>query len=415
MIKSYKFKNFQSYLDETNVDLTVSKKSTHSYFDYEQGDGSKISKVMCVFGANGSGKSNLLKPLAFASWFLTHSFRSLDKEEEIPIIPHFANSEGLTEIEIDFIVPLSIPSDIANEFEYRYSLALNETHVEREELKIKSPDTGLFRRVFSRELIDGQYVIKKNNEYVRGKLSMFDGCPKNCSMISYLSRFRDDEKQAAKAPYIILVAAYFNLNASNLTISGRDNEIHLEMATEYFDSNPESFEKVKSLLRDYDLGVKDIEIANRVVLNETTGKEEERLVPLFVHSNNNEDYEVPIWMESNGTQTAYYMLAQIIQKLDTGGVAILDEFDNDLHPLLTLEILDLFKCSYQNKGNAQLIFTTHTPQVLDVLRKQHCYLVEKEDSVSDVWRIDQIEGIKERDNLYSKYINGLLGGVPEFD
>lgn len=85
---------------------------------------------MCVFGANGSGKSNLLKPLAFASWFLTHSFRSLDKEEEIPIIPHFANSEGLTEIEIDFIVPLSTPSDIANEFEYRYSLALNETHVE---------------------------------------------------------------------------------------------------------------------------------------------------------------------------------------------------------------------------------------------------------------------------------------------
>ena len=422
MIKNYKFSNFHSYLNETVVDLTVSKRALHSYFDYECTDGSKISKVMCAFGANGSGKSNLLKPLAFVSWFLTESFRSLKEDEEIPFFPHFAKENEPTSIEVDFVVPCPSSSELGVEedseelidFEYRYALILTENYVVKEELKIRSENTGLFKRVFLRELKNGKYVIKKGNDYVRAPISLFDGCPDNCSMVSYLARLKDDDSHR-KIPYIILANVYFALNSSNLTVSGRQHEIDLDLATEYFRQDPEQFGKVKKLLKNYDLGIKDINIVSKTVINDETGKKEERFIPFFTHENQKTEYEIPIWLESSGTQSAYFMLAQIIQKLKTGGVAILDEFDNDLHPLLTLEILELFKCEQHNVCNAQLIFTTHTPQVLDVLRKQHCYLVEKHDSESEVWRIDEVEGIKERDNLYSKYINGLLGGVPEFD
>lgn len=423
MIKNYKFSNFHSYLEETVVDLTVSKRALHSYFDYETNDGSKISKVMCAFGANGSGKSNLLKPIAFVSWFVTESFRSLKPDEDIPFFPHFARTEEPTTIQVDFVIPRQFYElETADgeevrardtEFEYRYFLSLTDKYVVKEELKIKSSVSGLFKRVFSRELVDKKYVLKKGTDYVRAPLSIFDGCPDNCSMISYLARIKEEEHQK-KVPYIILAYMQFGLSSSNLTVGGRQHEINLDIATDYFRSNNEQFEKVKDLLSKYDLGIKDIEIKSRTVLNSETGKKEDMYIPFFTHENKNEKYEVPIWLESNGTQSAYYMLAQIVQKLDSGGIAILDEFDNDLHPLLTLEILELFKCQQQNVGNAQLIFTTHTPQVLDVLRKQHCYLVEKHDSESEVWRIDDIEGIKERDNLYSKYVNGLLGGVPEF-
>ncbi|MDG2897860.1 hypothetical protein P7M61_25835, partial [Vibrio parahaemolyticus] len=90
-------------------------------------------------------------------------------------------------------------------------------------------------------------------------------------------------------------------------------------------------------------------------------------------------------------------------------------FDNDFNPLLTLQLLEMFKHESENISNAQLLFTTHTPQVLDVLRKQHVHLVEKVDNKSEVWRIDEIEGIRDRDNLYAKYISGVLGGVPNFE
>ncbi|WP_238567497.1 hypothetical protein, partial [Aeromonas lacus] len=55
---------------------------------------------------------------------------------------------------------------------------------------------------------------------------------------------------------------------------------------------------------------------------------------------------------------------------------------------------------------------THTPEVLKNLKKHHCFIVEKENSESDVWRIDDIEGIRSQDNLYTKYMSGALGGVP---
>lgn len=120
-------------------------------------------------------------------------------------------------------------------------------------------------------------------------------------------------------------------------------------------------------------------------------------------------------MESSGTQSAYCVLAIITEALATGGVAILDEFDNDLHPLLTMEIVDLFKDSSVNTRNAQLLFNTHTVDVLKNLRMQHCYLIEKNDGVSDAYRADDVEGLLARDNLYAKYISGALGAIPEFD
>lgn len=417
MIKNYSFSNFHSYLDETFIDLSVSNKTPHSYFDYELSNGSKISKIMGVFGANGSGKSNLLKPIAFVSWFLTHSFKALDKNEEIPLFPHFAANDKPTSIEVEFVVPSTTVKteegeiEEVEDIEMKYSLSLTDKYVISEELKYKSHETNLYRRVFSRiREGDGSYTYKKSS-YITAKLTEFVGCPENCSLVSYFGRL---EEHTIKAPLIMLTYVFFRLNTSNLTVGGRINDIDFDAATDMFVAEPDIFKKVIDLIRDYDLGIKDIVIEEKIILNEETNKKESRKLPFFVHEHDGKDYEVPIWLESSGTQTAYFMLAQIMDKLQKGGVAILDEFDNDLHPLLTLEILELFKCESNNVSNAQLIFTSHTPQVLSVLRKQHCFLVEKHDSMSDVWRIDQIEGIKERDNLYTKYINGILGGVPEF-
>lgn len=411
MIKNYAFSNFHSYLDETFVDLSVSNKTPHSYFDYELSNGTKVSKVIGVFGANGSGKSNLLKPLAFVSWFITQSFKSLEKGEEIPFYPHFSADDKPTTIDMEFVVP---NNEEEGDFELRYSLSLTDKHVISEELKYKSSDTKLYRRVFQRERQeDGKYSIKKS-PYIRAKLSAFEGCPENCSLISYFARLDSIEQQASKAPLMLLTYVFFRLNTSNLTAGGKVGDLDIETATEMFIEKPELFEKVIKLISEYDLGIKDIEIEERVIINEDN-KEETRNYPFFIHEHDEEEYSVPIWLESSGTQTAYVVLAQIMEKLEFGGIAILDEFDNDLHPLLTLEILELFKCQSNNLRNAQLIFTSHTPQVLSVLRKQHCFLVEKHNSESEVWRIDQIEGIKERDNLYTKYINGILGGIPEFE
>lgn len=98
--------------------------------------------------------------------------------------------------------------------------------------------------------------------------------------------------------------------------------------------------------------------------------------------------------------------------LHNGGIAVIDELDNDLHPHLFPEILNLFRSSHTNPHNAQLIFTCHTPEVFNILNKHQIYLVEKTDQISESWRLDEMEGVRNDDNLYAKYMAGAFSAVP---
>ena len=62
---------------------------------------------------------------------------------------------------------------------------------------------------------------------------------------------------------------------------------------------------------------------------------------------------------------------------------------------------------------AQLIFTCHTPEVLNRLQKHQVYLCEKHDQCSTAWRLDEVVGLRADDNLYAKYMAGALGAVPD--
>ena len=419
MIKWYRFKNFQSYLENCEVDLRVNQQVAHSYFDYELDDKTKVAKVLGVFGANGAGKSNLIKPLSFLSWFVSNSFQGIERDEEIPFHPHFLAKNENSEIEIDFCFPKNGTEIEEEQFEleFNYLLEFNKKQVVKEVLKLKT--SRLYSTLFSRVLNDKNvYECKINKKYISSNIIELRKTPKNCSIISYLDRARDDSHQESddsKMAFENVVAFFFGRNDSNLNVSGRTHNVHNTFsATKVYSENPDLFEKMKTLLRNYDLGIDDIELKETTVIDQDD-EEKTVLMPFCIHKYDDNQYRLPLHLESSGTQSAYKMLASVAERLDIGGVSILDEFDNDLHPQLTMEIIDLFKDEDTNPKNAQLIFTSHTMEALKVLRKQHVYITEKENSKSDAWRADEIEGLKERDNLYSKYISGALGGVPCFD
>lgn len=417
MIKNYSFENLQSYLHRCDVDFTVNKKAAHSYYDYELANGSKVARVMAVLGANGAGKSNLLKPLAFLSWFIPHSFRATEHNKGIPILPYLLNADATTSIELEFVVPKCCDLDI--ECEFRYFIELNEEKVINESLKVKT--SKLYSNVISRTFNakSKKYDIKNSRKLgVHLQTSILERVPDNCSIISYAMHLLDEDEITSEDSNFImaLVAQYFQSNKSNIGAMGRSNiSENIDEATEFYFDEPEFFEKTKSLLMKYDLGVSDITLEKKILTDSRSGKEIEKIIPFFSHETADGTFEIPIFLESSGTQSAYCVLALITAALATGGVAILDEFDNDLHPLLTMEIVDLFKDSSVNTKNAQLLFNTHTVDVLKNLRMQHCYLVEKNDGMSDAYRADDVEGLLARDNLYAKYISGALGAVPEFD
>jgi len=99
--------------------------------------------------------------------------------------------------------------------------------------------------------------------------------------------------------------------------------------------------------------------------------------------------------------------------LENGGLAVIDEFENDLHPLMLEPILDLFANPETNPQGAQLIFSTHAVEVLNLLEKSQVMLVEKDSNcLSTAYRMDTVEGIRNDDNFYAKYMAGAYGAVP---
>ena len=103
----------------------------------------------------------------------------------------------------------------------------------------------------------------------------------------------------------------------------------------------------------------------------------------------------------------------IVRSLDTGSLMIIDEIENRIHPFIIEKLISLFADKTINKNNAQIIFSTHQPYLLSELTKTQIFFTEKEDLETEIYRLDEVDGVRNDDNFYMKYLNGVYGGVPE--
>lgn len=399
MIKYIRFNNFYSYLDDTEVSFEVGKQATLSAYDFTletTQDTHRLNKVMAVLGANGSGKTQLLKPLVFLKWFLRQSAVSNNDEKEILFSPFILNATDDSYFELGIF----IKNEQEVYEEYRYELTLNQKQVVSENLYIKS--SSQFSYIFKRHYQDGQ-MIYKHNGFLRPKIAR--EISRKTSIIGYACLFDD-------AIALSIERAIGNLCA-NITEQGRyDLKNNIFVITELLDDYPDLKNQVEDLLCKFDTGISRIEIAS-VMYVDKQGNESVKQMPFGVHKRaDSTEFELNFFQESNGTQSAYNLLGLILLVLYRGGIAVIDELDNDLHPHLLPEILNLFRSSHTNPHNAQLIFTCHTPEVFNILNKHQIYLVEKTDQISEAWRLDEMDGVRNDDNLYAKYMAGAFSAVP---
>ena len=168
------------------------------------------------------------------------------------------------------------------------------------------------------------------------------------------------------------------------------------------------------LLSSWDLGLSDLQI-REISAPTVDGKEEKLLVPYGIHRSAGDGvFALPFGLESSGTQGAFVLLSRLLPALATGRLAVIDEFENDLHPHMLEPILDLFANPVTNPHRAQLLFTCHALEVLNILHKSQVTLVEKDaNNESSSWRLDSVDGIRHDDNFYAKYMAGAYGAVPQ--
>lgn len=406
MIHSFSFKNFCSFSDEATISFEVNRKGleTSSNMFCDTSTEAHLAKVMMVIGPNASGKTNALKALTFLSWFVRFSFLGLEGEKErIPIDAfQFSEDKGaVSEFEIIFENKGQL---------YKYILHLSETHVVKEEL-FRKEETMHFNYLFKRN-----WNSKTNSSDITHQISLKTDVikeilRKNVSLISAAVAIKDET--------LTDISEFWSKIITNVNRMGKSwdttslGERGLFEASEIYNKDPGLFKKAVQFLKDMDLGLDDISIEQNEMRDVKTGEAKKIYLPLGVHKVNGKKYSLPFPFESSGTKNMFVLLHFLLPAIEKGGIAVVDELEIDLHPHAIPYILELFSNPSTNPKNSQLLFTSHSLEVLNHLEKEQITLVEKKhDCKSELFRLDEIKGVRRDDNIYANYMSGKYGAVP---
>jgi len=406
MIHSFTFKNFCSFAEAATINFVDIRKGigTKNNMFCDSQSGEHLSKVTTLIGPNASGKTSALKALSFLSWFVSNSFVGLKGEEEIPLdaFAFLGTKENISEFELIFEHEGSV---------YKYILHLCKTHVVLEELYSKKETqhfTYLFKREWNPEnqITDiTQRVPGLKTEIVKEVLR------KNVSLIAASVAIKNDALIDISRFWQTIISNVYRMGKSWDTSSlGREK---LFDATKDFNSNQDFFKKAVNFLRDIDLGLDDIKIEERDAPNAKTGEIRKIYLPYGVHNVDGKEYQLPFAFESSGTKNMFVLLNYLFPVIASGGVAVIDELEIDLHPHTLPRIIELFANPETNPKNSQLLFTSHSLEILNYIEKEQVVLVEKnKDCKSELYRLDEIKGVRRDDNIYAKYMAGAYGAVP---
>jgi AAA15 family ATPase/GTPase len=362
--------------------------------------GKKLLKSLAIYGANGSGKSNILKALYAMLVIVRDSFadeKAIDNMSD-PFVLDKRSKALPTFFQLVVII---------NKNQYRYGFEIKKGKVISEWLFGPAQVNEVF--YFEREK-DGIRV--NTNSFAEGK--DLESRTKDTTLFLNVTHAFDGKIAST-------IKDYFN--SKILIHGGIGDEQAKKWAIDLMDDN-EIYADVMKLLKNADFGIEKIYKEEVPVFNKAQNKEAEKKRITFrahrsVLNSKGEAVElvdVPFdYFESEGTKKLFFIAASYVHALKVGRTLFIDEFEARLHPLLTRHILKMFNSKEHNKNNAQLVFATHDVGLLDssILRRDQVYFVEKNKlGVSHFYSLINIGGVRNDASYGKDYIKGKYGAVP---
>lgn len=398
MILNLEFKNYRSFkgICSFTTEPTSSKAKVENLCEVEtNAEGNKkVLRISLIFGANASGKTNIIKFLyGFRRWLLNIDNRV---GEDIALYQPFkfdsATADAPTEFTMEFI---------AQKVRYKYEVHFVRYRITSESLL--SYPNGKQTQLYERILLSDD----KESDTIKFGSSLSSFKPFNVFKNQLLmSKFLKDtpcEPITNAAKYLVDMVISNGFHED--TILGEDKEM-----LRWLYSNPDYKKMLAEFLAFADTGLADFQLDKR-----SDGVEVTSLHGLYKDGEGIGKTDLPLKEESFGTRALFIIGCHILQALQNGSPFIIDEMDSGLHSYITRLIVDIFRNERINKNNAQLIFTTHDVNLLDQnsIRKDQIWFTEKDKyGVSEMFTLSDFEDVRE-DTLFAKwYMNNKFGGVP---
>lgn len=405
MLIKFGVKNFLSIKDEQNFSLRAGKGRTFNNRVYIN-NSQKILKFSSIFGANGSGKSNLVKAIAFARNYILNGSRSSFINEYHRI------DENCKDLPSVFSFEILLDNDVIN---YDFSIILSTNSIISESVRKND------KLIFNRNIPNSHYVLNKKeikDTSLYTKLDVYLDGVKNDDNTLFLNLINQYKSLFTDHTEINILKSLFNWFEIKLRIMFPDDEI---CNYSYFMSS-DNMEKIIKFFNDFGFSISKYnivdcsidriaaqlprEIYNDLIqnLNEFFSSNKNDSIDtmlginkeLYLITKQDEDFvcktiqlyhenpNVPFSMseESDGT-LRIFKLMEILFQNDEDAVYIIDEIDRCLHPLLTYNFVSAFLNKVIN-SNCQLITTSHETLLLDfnLLRKDEMWLVSKQNGAS---------------------------------
>ncbi|WBB82021.1 AAA family ATPase [Micromonospora sp. WMMD882] len=416
MLLSFRFANHRSFRDEQQLNLTPA---------YRSGDEPEPAvRVVGIFGANASGKSNCLHALSFMRRLVLSSDREVEPGLGIVREPFRLTTDSLEEPS-HYVVDLNL-----NGVRHTYGFAVDNDGV-AEEWLYHYPRKRR-RRVFERTRDSyawgedtGQRILLERIAEVTASTALF---------LSTVARFGHGPPAATDEPPHGVYRWFRD-------IYGRENpglRPTNALGLDWPDSGP-SRRVVVELLRAADVGIVDVVASTSVPLDEPPWPPPSSVIRSSMHTRLRQASEralrkrlrfahqgpagevlFELAEESTGTQQLLGLAIEAAEVLSSGGTMCVDEIDASLHPLLTAKLVGLFQSVASNPRHSQLIFTSHDAALLgtidteEILRRDEIWFTEKDaDGASTLYPLTDFKPRKDGENRQRRYLNGNYGAVPD--
>lgn len=456
MLINFRVQNFLSFNDLTEFSMNTSKRFTRHPSHVYHNEKFSLLKGAILYGANASGKSNLVEAIRFSKYFIIKGFIDTPNDFFYGVSNKWSrisknNKDRFTSFEYDLLIENEI-------YSYGFQVSLNQEVVTNEWLyRIKDSDEEV---IFTREYdSDKETYI---NNYDKNELKD----------ILIKEKLTEDTKLRVKVYLEDLDNNRDQLFLSNLYSNKKnlnnENSISIKIF-EWFDDklevlsptssvrgslsifNDSQLEKLKSVLKAFGTGITDVklkEVKSDEVMHELPKKLYEKIVEDFVKGgaskaqlrtpqniyefSKKESDEVvikKIQFIHEGNHTTSYSLGEesdgtvrlidiyTILLSDNERTFVIDEIDRSLHPNLTFQFVENFMKSNEPKKERQLIVTTHEDHLLDLdlIRQDEIWFVDKDKQGNS--SLYPLTDYKERfdKRIQKSYLEGRYGAIPNLN
>jgi len=423
LILNFTFKNYRSFRDQTQFSMQRDQEKSPGGWAHPD-----VSTVCAIYGPNASGKSTLLEAFEYMSHLVSESYARGDRTSGIDIDPFLLDAESRSapsEFFIEFIAN--------NNLRYKYWFSIDAHKVLEESLTVyrSSRPTVLFNRFIDDS---GEADIKFGPSFSGPKQQLWKLTRPNSLFLSAVGASAVDASSSIDS-----FSAFEALSKGIGFYSAPKYGMELTYIKHLLKNKSKFGKALSNMISHVDVGVNGISLKEREpdenIKKGIEGLKEDPKIEkttldliisevsntlAFGHSGKD---GIVVWLESSlesaGTVAALSFLSVALQTLSSGSVALVDELDSSLHPVLVDELVRIFADPETNPRQAQLIFTTHDVSLITksgrdgrAIQRDQLWFVEKgNDGASDLYPVTSMP-VRPDENMGRNYMLGVYGALP---